>query len=221
MKRGERTSKGFDLLSPFYDASVRLFFGRSLWKAQSYFLSQLPRAKHTLIIGGGTGKILEEMMHIDISDAYCYADISAQMIRLTELRISKRSPESLSPVTFITGTVDDVPSSFSFDLIVTPYLLDMIPHSELLTEMKKMDRLLSDNGKWLFTDFNYPKEKKVMSSISKLVVKALYVPFMLFAGIRNSSLPDFSSAFSSLGYKAEKEKYLLGGMLVTRVYVKK
>jgi ubiquinone/menaquinone biosynthesis C-methylase UbiE len=216
MKSRERVKRGFNRISSFYDAAAFIFFGRSLWKAQSHFLKEVPRCSNALIIGGGTGRILEEMMRLNIADHYYYLDISDRMVKRARQRAERNFKERISSVTFHAGTAHDLPSS-SFDLILTPFMLDMIEKKELQSEMRSISSHLNKNGLWLFTDFNHPKQKgsRIFSSF---LIGLLYFFFGAVTGVKNRSLPDFASAFSTLRFDAKKEKYFLGGVLVSRIY---
>lgn len=218
MQQREKVKKGFDRLSPIYDAAAFTFFGRALWRAQSHFISSLTHAKHALIIGGGTGKILTELLRQKAADRYYYLDLSGQMVKRARQRVEQDFKDKLSSVTFHTGDIHDLPPGISFDLIITPFLLDMIDKKKLLNEMKIMDSRLEKNSTWHFTDFNYPSRKGFTAAVSRPLIGFLYFAFRLFTGVDNRSLPDFHSAFTALGYKVKEEKYFLGGLLVTRIY---
>ncbi|MEP5106138.1 MAG: methyltransferase type 12, partial [Ekhidna sp.] len=49
----------FDFVAPIYDRLSKLVFGKSLIKAQAYHLKVIGDKDRVLILGGGTGKLLE------------------------------------------------------------------------------------------------------------------------------------------------------------------
>lgn len=219
MNKRERIKRGFDLLSPFYDPLSFIFFGRSLWRSQAYFLPRLERSKNVLIIGGGTGRILEELLRLDTASKYYYLDLSKKMIKRAEERIKKRFPDKTACLTFHEGDISKLPADNSFDVVITPYVLDCVAEDELLAEMREIDARLERGGKWLFTDFQY-SERPLTETISKALVKILYLFFRICCSVTNKSLPAFEEAFTLLGYQKADEKYFLGGMTVTRIYLK-
>ena len=217
MQERESIRKGFNRLSPFYDALAFIFFGRSLWRAQSHFISSLPRVNNVLIIGGGTGKILTHLISHNIAHRYYYLDISNEMVKRAGERTRKEFPSEYGRIVFHAGTVHDIPPNESFDIIITPFVLDVIPSGELFTDMQRMDSLLNREGSWVFTDFHYP-EKGMKRSLSKMLVGSLYFFARVICSVKNNRLPDTAEAFNRMGYKITKEKYFLGEMLVSRVY---
>lgn len=219
MKGREGIRKGFNRLSPFYDGLAFLFFGRSLWRSQAHFIPALPRVNSVLVIGGGTGKILTCLISHGIAHRYYYLDISDEMVRRAGERVKKEFPGKLDTISFQSGTVHDLPANVQFDIIITPYVLDMIPADQLMQDMRKMDILLKPVGKWLFTDFSYAG-KGLKRALSKALVSMLYFFFRVICSISNSQLPAMENVFKILGYKIEKEKAFLGGLLVSRLYSK-
>src|ERR1700749_2291391 len=80
MQKSQRIRSGFNFFAPFYDFFSFLFFGNSLLHSQTYFLPELKKCKTALVFGGGTGKLLMELIRRDVAERYCYVDISDKMI---------------------------------------------------------------------------------------------------------------------------------------------
>ena len=57
-----QVEKGFDRLSAIYNGLSRLFFGRQLINAQDFFIKDIEEGSSILIVGGGTGKVLSEII---------------------------------------------------------------------------------------------------------------------------------------------------------------
>jgi spermidine synthase len=77
----------YDNSASFYDGLSRLVFGRTLIAAQVAFLSSIPKNAKVLIIGGGTGWILEEITRLYPSGlTITYVEISANMMALSQKR---------------------------------------------------------------------------------------------------------------------------------------
>jgi 2-polyprenyl-3-methyl-5-hydroxy-6-metoxy-1,4-benzoquinol methylase len=174
--------------------------------------------ENVLIFGGGTGKLLIELLKRNIAENYCYVDISDKMILLTKKRLKKNFPDKVNSVQFICGSYTDIESEKKFDAIFTPYILDCFKEEELSVVMDKLDTHLSIDGKWFFSDFNIPSTK--MKSISTILVRMLYFMFNVICGLGIKKLPDFRKEFSRLKYSLIQEKYFLKEMIVSRVYGK-
>ena len=192
-----RKKRGFDFLSFFYDFSSRLFFGGYLFKSQVHFLPQLKKCDSVLIFGGGTGKILIELLKKDIGSHYTYVDISPTMISKTKKRIEKFS--TVGNVNFIEGSYKNIPSDKKFDLIITPYVLDCFSEKELTTAMNTLDSRLNKGGEWLFTDFNVPQNSP-MKTVAGMITRTLYFFFNMICGLGVTKLPDFEKEFFRLKY---------------------
>ena len=212
-----RAAFGFDLVAPVYDFFTSLFFAGRLHRAQTALLPHLISPKSILIFGGGSGKILIDLLKHTAAEKIFYVDISRQMIlhakrRLAALAADKKTMPS---VTFICGSLPEVPQ-MQFDLIVTPFVLDCFPPVVLREVMQVLSAKLAARGQWLFTDFHVPAG--TMRAPAATLTRVLYFVFNLLCGLGVNSLPDFAAEFSALGLQVRAEKYSLKGMLVSRIY---
>ena len=78
----------FNFIAPFYDVLARIVFGNAILKAQTTHLSEINENDQVLILGGGTGKLLE---HIPFCDRVDYVEKSEKMIRIAKRRLVNRS----------------------------------------------------------------------------------------------------------------------------------
>jgi len=212
-----RKKRGFDFLSFFYDFSSRLFFGNYLLKSQTYFLPQLKKCNSVLIFGGGTGKILAELLKQNIESEYTYVDISSTMINKTKKRVDGFS--QTQNTNFIEGSYLNIPADKKFDLIITPYVLDCFSEEELIIVMNTLDSKLNKDGQWLFTDFNSP-QNGLMKTAAGIITRTLYFFFNMICGLGVTRLPDFEKEFSRLNHSVLKEKYFLKNLLVSKIYAR-
>jgi ubiquinone/menaquinone biosynthesis C-methylase UbiE len=219
LQNPQKVKKGFNILAPFYDAGVRLFLGRSVDLSQKEFLPELLPSRTILIFGGGTGSILPELLQRNPGAGIWYVDISERMILAAKKRIVKINDVDLNAVKFICGSYADIPVQNSFDLIITPYILDCFTTPELDVIFPLLSGLLKDGGQWLFCDFHIP-QKGVSRIFSSAAVRMLYVFFRLTCGIRVKKLPEFDKYFEVCKFRISREKYFLGGLLTGRVYVR-
>src|SRR6478752_4223935 len=102
------TRKGFDRLAPFYDLMLKVSSGNSILKSQTILLESLPPLNKVLILGGGTGSFLIELLEQKNISAIVYVDRSEKMILETKKKIENKSPQSYSKIQFVHGTIDDL-----------------------------------------------------------------------------------------------------------------
>jgi tRNA (cmo5U34)-methyltransferase len=212
----EEIRKGFNSLAPWYDVMSTVLSFNAIHRSQKWLVKQSPKSANALIIGGGTGKILMEMIQHNVAAKYCYVDISDKMIQSAQEKLNKHFPDKIDSVQFIRGSCTDIPTD-KFDLIITPCFLDCFAEDELTIVMTTLHDHLAPNGSWLFADFNIPKPK-LPKLLSRFIIRLLCIFFNAICKLGVKGLPDFSERFSKLGYKKTGEKYFFGGLLLARVY---
>ena len=79
--------RGYGLIAPFYDHLVKLVFGDKLKELQCSFLKKIQSNDKVLILGGGTGWILEEIDSVCVNTDIVYIDKSPSMIKRAKRRI--------------------------------------------------------------------------------------------------------------------------------------
>jgi tRNA (cmo5U34)-methyltransferase len=206
----ERIRKGFNRLAPAYDLLAGLFFGGRLLRSQTHFLPELKKCRSALILGGGTGAILQEMAKLGIAERYTYVDISDRMIGKAEKRMKGKGHH----IEFIRGSYTAIPAQ-AFDLIVTPYVLDCFREDELGLVIQTLSEKFTPGGEWLFVDFQVPDKKM---KVARPVIRLLYFFFNITSGLGVTKLPDFQRIFSAQQFRIKKEKEFLGGLLQAKIY---
>ena len=204
----------FSILSPIYDFLGILAFQGTLHRSQLFLLNELKQSQNALIIGGGTGRFLVDLMKSGKVDKVTYVDISPGMIKKAESKIKKLA--SSDRVSFICGGLDSIPEE-KFDLICTHYFLDCFPEDQLPEVMAKLNHFLSDNGDWHFTDF-YLNESS--SFIQRKTVGFLYWFFRLSCGIKVRKLANFENQFEDVGLSEFKNKFFRRRLIKTAIYRK-
>ncbi len=217
MQSPQRIRSGFNFFATFYDLASFIFFGNSILHSQTFLLPRIKKCSNVLVFGGGTGKILIELMKRDVAERYCYVDISDRMIAKTRARLKKRFQERVDSVHFICGSLDDMEAEMNFDLIVTPYVLDCFTSEKLPLVMQQLHRHLTVDGEWLFADFNVP-ESRWGRSFSTFKIKVMYFVFNIICGLGVKRLSDFKKEFEKMNCEMTDEKYFLHGLLVARIY---
>lgn len=196
--------KRMDLLPSFYDFLADLIFRSQIKKATTEFFDCISEGDKVLIIGGGTGWILEQLKQRQLK--VTYIDILEGMVR------KARKRKFSFPVEFISGSYTYAPNE-KFDVIITPFFLDMFSNGKIGHVVQHISTLLKKDGIWLFSDF-IPSNK----IHHRVLIKIMYLFFSLFYKIEEWRLPDYDKCFSKNGYKVLKRKDSYSGLITSRIY---
>lgn len=184
----------YDNVAPFYDLLSQLVFGNAILRAQLFLINAIPANSGILIIGGGTGQILEEISKKHGSGLQItYVDISKKMIA-----ISKKRKTGNNEVVFINQSISDARFHRQFDVVITPFFLDNFLNNTAKVVFDKIDTFLKPRGFWLFTDFQLSEKNNLWQ---KLLLKIMYFFFRFFCGIEASHLPDTTALFEKYKYQ--------------------
>lgn len=203
-------NNNFDGIAPYYDLLARIVFGKSILESQLLHSSRIPRRSRILILGGGTGQLLPALLEKD-PVLVTYLEPSGKMLEQAKARVSPRSP-----VDFVRGSVECLKPHETYDVVITPFVLDIFSASELTRYMKKLTSVLSDQGLWLFTDFYISSSPKRFWQVA--FVNFMYLFFKFTCNIETSHLLDFERFFGSHRLRPVESKWLFGGVIVSRVY---
>ncbi len=199
----------YNPVARYYDKLSRLVFGNNLLEAQSYFLDRIPPGSKVLIVGGGTGQILEEITRLQPSGLHItYIDSSTKM---TDIARCKNITNN--KVIFITAPVETTNFEYTFDVIITPFLFDNFKPDSAAKIFSAIDRYLAKDGLWLYTDFRNTKALR-----QKLLLKIMYAFFRLFCGIEATQLPDIKNCFENSGYAVVMGNTFMKGFIASTVY---
>ncbi|HRP68916.1 MAG TPA: class I SAM-dependent methyltransferase [Turneriella sp.] len=210
-----RRKRGFNFIAPFYDFLASFFFVGKLFKAQTYFIPQLKKARRALVLGGGTGKILTTLLKNNTAEEYHYIDIAEAMVERAQKRT--RTFAHTHCIRFTCAALENAPLE-KYDLIVTPFILDCFDDVSLEKILPRLSTALSKNGEWLFVDFNIPTGKRRV--LAHAIVKFLYFCFNLLCALDVKKLPLFEKLFAQVGFQRIHEKYFLYKLVAARVYHK-
>ena len=203
----------YNTIAPFYDLLSRIVFGNAIIQSQRFLINAIPAGSSILIIGGGTGYILEEISKKFSKGLWIYyIDISEKMIAL-----SKRKNIGDNQIVFINQSVVDVLLSQNFTVVITPFLLDNFKENSVKTVFDKLHASLQPGGLWLFADFEANEKSPLWK---KAMLKVMYFFFRIFCNIEASHLPDTESLFNKYGYKMICRKGFFKAFICSKVYVK-
>ena len=190
-------SNNYDAVAGSYDFLSRLIFGSAIKQSQLCLLPFITAQSTILIVGGGTGWILEELVKVHPEGlTITYIEASAKMIELTSKRNIGRNKVSM-----ICLPVETYIATQQFDVIITPYLFDNFTEQQAAQHFYKLHNLLKIQGQWLFADFYIcPQTGKWWQ---KVLLKMMYFFFREICNVQARRLIDMNTYFEHSNYKVK------------------
>ena len=199
----------YDSASWFYDQLSRLVFGPAIKNSQLYLLPYIKINSNIIIIGGGTGWILEEIAKMHPSGlTITYVEVSRKMMSRSKKRFIAGNK-----VYFINRPIEHVDNLTPFDAIITPFLFDNFSNFTVEKIFAKLNGLLKPGGLWLYSDFQ--PGKKIWQ---KLMLKIMLLLFGWLCGVEATSLPEMDKKFKSLGYSEMVRQSFYKHFIVSILY---
>jgi tRNA (cmo5U34)-methyltransferase len=207
----------FDSVAPFYDRLASLVFGKQLKKAQLHFLHYIKEGATVLVIGGGTGWYLEELLRTGHCSKILYLEASAKMLALSQ-KAAEKVKHSCT-VEFRLGTEAALKPGEKFDVVVTNFLLDLFPEGEAWRLMNRLSSSLNRGGTWLFADFCVDTSQ-ASPVWQRFLLKSMYLFFGALSKVAAKDLPDTAGMFKRLGYQCIAAKSFYAGFIKSEVWRK-
>jgi ubiquinone/menaquinone biosynthesis C-methylase UbiE len=198
-------SNNFDGIAFIYDFLVKLFFGKTIQKAQTYFLNKIPADARVLVLGSGSGWIAEEILMRNPNSKITLVDASQKM---TNKAVKKLNGE---PVEIY---CDDQTKVFSnpFDVVILPFFLDLFPDRSLKDVIESINKNVTKESMWIVTDFVSEK------LWHRLYLWIMYRFFKVTCHIEASQLPDWQKALTSNNLVVMQENDFYLGFIKSTVY---
>jgi ubiquinone/menaquinone biosynthesis C-methylase UbiE len=193
----------------FYDRLSRMVYGRALISAQVYLLRYIPANTNLLIVGGGTGWILEEITKLYPSGLnITYVEVAPDMMAR-----SKKRTIANNKVVFINDAIENIHVETAFDVVITPFLFDNFTQQTLQQVFDHLHSMLKPGGAWLNCDFQLTGKWW-----QNVLLRSMFVFFRFICNIEASKLPDVEGLFKTHGYKAIAQQTFYGDFIVSKVY---
>jgi len=183
-------ANNYNSIAKYYDTISRVVYQRAIIKAQVFLIQFIKDNDRILLVGGGTGWILEELSKLQRKNLTAvYVEKSAAMIKLAR----KRNTPHIK-TTFILQPIEYYTSADKFDVIITPFLFDNFVRNKINILFTKLDGFLKPRGIWLYADFvNDGTEKKLWQ---RILLRTMYKFFRLTADIETQELVDMKPYFT-------------------------
>ncbi len=206
--------QGFDRVAGVYDMMLWLGMGRAIHRAQTLLFDHMGEPESILLVGGGTGRLLAELLLRFPRARVTNVDVSQGMIDRSRRRVPIGDEER---VTFVQADLRDFACEECFDLLVTPFVLDCFTEEELSEVTPVLSSLVRPGGKWGFSDFQQVHTVWLRLPAT-LLFFTLYIFFRRVCGISGNRIPDWHRVFDGLPWTCQAEETLFGTMIVSRVY---
>jgi len=197
----------FDRIAFVYDLLAKLVFGGDIINSQRFFLNRIEGSSKVLILGGGSGQLLAELVKAKPSCEVWYIEASQKMISLSEKKLKKEFN-----IHFIHGTEQDIPSSKKYDILITNFYLDLFIHHQLTNIIIKLQSSMKPGALWIVTDFVKEKRWQV------IMLKVMYWFFRITCNIESRQLPEWSKSVEQAGMKEVDSKTFYSGFIKTVLY---
>jgi len=206
---------GFDRVAWCYDTLAGLVFGPALKRAQRAALVGLPGgAPHVLILGGGTGWVLLEVLRQRPQATVLYLEASPRMLARARARLAREYPAAMTQVEFRHGTQAAIGPAESFEVVITFFVLDCIATAELPEALAQLRAAQQPGAPWLLADFRYARR-----GWRWVLLKLMYTFFRFTTGLRARELVDLPAALAQLGLRPTHQRFFFGRAMEAIVFV--
>jgi ubiquinone/menaquinone biosynthesis C-methylase UbiE len=198
----------FDSVAWIYDPLTRLVFDSQMRKSQVLFFDSIPPHSTLLILGGGTGWILDELFASTRDCRVYYVEHSRAMLE----RAIKHGRGF--DVRFIHGTWERLPD-VTFDTVITHYFLDLFSEETLRRVCDAVRARLKQNGIWLVSDFVCSR------AWHRAMIWVMYRFFRATCGIEAAHLPDWERCIAHTGFVSDEYEFFYGGFMKSMCFVRR
>lgn len=207
----------FDIVAPIYDGLATLTFAGAIRRAQVALLPRVANVDTALVIGGGTGWFLLELLERTAVRRVVYVELSESMLNKSRQLIARRRPEWLSRVDFRLGTEQSLtPADGTFSLVVTNFFLACFGDENAAGMVERLHKWLAPDGRWLFVDFHYPQSGWKLRSAQALY-KVMFTFFNVFSNLEALRPPKYELGFDRTDLQIETERTFYADMIRARL----
>lgn len=207
----------FSRVARVYDQLAQVVFGQAQRRAQLAALrAGLPlagSAPRVLVLGGGPGWVLTELLRQCPAARVLYLETSAAMQAQARARLARLAPEKQLQVEFRQGSERDLRPGEQFDAIVTFFVLDCFTLDEFLGALARLQAARRPGAPWLVADFRPPRRWW-----QRGLLRAMYLFFGTAVGLRARQLPPWPTALARLGNSIRYQSDFYFGFIAGQVW---
>lgn len=202
----------FSRVARVYDVMAGAVFGRAQRRAQQAALAAgLPlagQAPRVLVLGGGGGWVLIELLRQCPAAQVLYLETSAPMLAQAHARLRQLAPGAAAQVEFRQGNEQALGPAEQFDVVVTFFVLDCFTLAEFPAAVARLQAARRPRALWLVADFRPPR-----TWWQRVLLRAMYLFFKVMVGLRAQQLPPWPSTLAALGLQNRYQASFYGDFI--------
>jgi len=207
----------FDALAGLYRWMEWLSFGPLLGMCRTAFLSELAEARSAVVLGDGDGRFTARLLRAAPGVRVEAVDASAAMLHA----LLRRAGENIGRVRPWHGDArflpQEQPERVPFDLVATHFFLDCLTAEEIAALAHRIADSSVPGAQWVISEFAVPAGW-FGRWVARPLVAFLYTAFGLLTGLEVRRLPDYAPGLSAAGFRPERRRTMLGGLLTAEVW---
>ncbi|WP_109832552.1 class I SAM-dependent methyltransferase [Reichenbachiella versicolor] len=192
----------YNSIAPIYDLLKNCVFGKPIFKIQKAQLSEIQQEDLVLVIGGGTGYLLEHL-HANVD----YVDSSYRMIRSAQRR------DTRSSVTFHCCRLEELKPIVKYDYIISDFFLDLFSDEDLAKVIDLIKSMLRITGRLIVKDFGVPK-----TCYQSWLSYSMHTFFRLTTQLKRKRFADLESVLLRNGFKLKDQVFVRKGFINSWVF---
>ena len=197
----------YDPVARYYDMLAQLVFFGSIRKAQIVHFMKIKPAAKVLVVGGGSGWILNYLP--SFCSSVTYIEPSRKMME------KSRNRKVAFPVTFIQNLLENTDLQMQYDVIITNFFFDQFHNSKGNKIAGKIANHLKKDGMWIVTDFEGSGKWW-----QNALLNAMYYFFATTTGIFASHLPEWQRSVEKAGVVMQDKRLFFRKFIVSINYRK-
>ncbi|WDQ18111.1 class I SAM-dependent methyltransferase [Rhodopirellula sp. P2] len=208
--------QGYDRLARWYWLLEKPVFRKSLQRARTALLAELPAVHRILMLGDGDGRLLAEVLRVQPHAHVTSVEQSSEMLRLQREQVIQWGASDRVRLVCQDAT-DWSANGETFDCLITPFFLDCFPEAELRCHLPKWLALVEQGGWFYYIDFVLPS-----SGWQRLRAKfwsgVMHRFFAWQTGLMSRSLVAVEPFFDAGEWSVHRTEVLNHGFLQARLY---
>ena len=207
-----------DRIARWYEAAEHLSFNRTLECRRFAYVDQLRDSRRALICGGGDGRFLAELLLANPDIEVTYVDLSMEMLRIAQHRVSRLRKNYKNRVQFFCADVLSFdPPLGDYDLFATHFFLDCLTRDDIQILILKTMKWARPRAKWVLSEFQY--SQSIFGRIwTGAIIRALYAAFRIATGLRVTHIPSHTALLRSAGFYRQQREIATGGLLISELW---
>lgn len=183
-------------------------FGCALTRCRLRCLTDLAKTRRILVLGDGDGRFLAALAKSAPSAQIDAVDSSARMLAEAARRIPPEVRENVRFLHADLRQIDVEPSAY--DAVVTHFVLDCFPDSEIQAIVPRVGAALRPGGIWVVSEFQQ-RAHGFARWHATAWLWAMYTFFAFATGLEVRRLPEWEQPFRVAGFRRERhEEWRLG-----------